>query len=212
MSKLKEIEHDLVRELMSIGLGKAADSLATLTKDKVLLEWFDLHLFSADSANKLPLKFTETVTILTTYVIGDLPGVSFLIFNGKDSDEVAKNTLGEEILNSVSAADAIELKSAVLLELDNIVAASVITQFSNLLDTKIHGGVPNVNQIAPENANSFMLEKASEFSIMLMAKVNFKAYKKKLSPKFVWFFGNEFIERIKLRAENIKQPILLKNW
>jgi chemotaxis protein CheY-P-specific phosphatase CheC len=212
MSKLKEIEHDLTRELLSIGLGKAADSLAALTNDKVMLEWFDIHLFDAKDVEEVPTLFTSEICVLTTKVIGDLPGISFLVFSDEDAETITSQSLPPSLLESASKEELEEMQQAVLLELDNIVAASVITQFSNLLNSKIYGGVPQINLLSYQEMSSFMLTSATDFSLMLMAQVKFKGFDKKIQPKFVWFFGEEFISRVKERHADLKDVFLLKNW
>ncbi|MGY6562574.1 MAG: hypothetical protein ACXITV_10750 [Luteibaculaceae bacterium] len=212
MGNLHEIEHDLTRELLSIGLGKAADSLAALTQDKVMLQWFDIHLFKTNSFSEFPNNFDEDVCVLTTEVKGDLPGISYLLFSQTDAKAVTEQSIPESIKNSAGPEDILEMQNAILLELDNIVAASVVTQFSNLLNSKIYGDVPKIDYLNEKALTEFLIAKAGDFSLMLMAQVNFKGFNKNITPKFVWFFGPEFLNQIKVRLEDTENPMLLKNW
>ena len=89
------------------------------------------------------------------------------------------------------------MSDAILKEADNIISASVITQFANLLNFKIHGGVPNMDVMELDKVLSFMLSRASESEYFLQISAQFHTEEVDFSPEFVWFLDSKFIEGIK---------------
>ena len=63
--------------------------------------------------------------------------------NGPNSPEITGNP---EIMA--------EMSDGILLEVDNIISASVITQFSNILNHRIHGGVPQLKKLDKNKINA----------------------------------------------------------
>ena len=84
-----------------------------------------------------------------------MKGKSFFLLNYEEVDELIKHC---KVPNS--------MKDAFLLEIDNMLAAAVITIFSNYCDLKMYGGVPQINEVEGENLSHFIakdLENLSNF-------------------------------------------------
>ena len=52
MDVLNEIELDVAKEVLNIGLSKSADSMSFFTKNKVLIRTIDLRIESIDDIKK----------------------------------------------------------------------------------------------------------------------------------------------------------------
>lgn len=195
MIELNNIELDVAREILNIGLSKSADSLSFFIKDQVFVKTFDLYLGDADTLESyLEVDHDKELSILTTELKGELTGDCFLIFDENEVEELLKVSLPASILDNPD--QKAEMGKAILLELDNIVAASVITQFSNILDCRVYGDVPNLEVVASDELATIIKQKAN-LDYYLCFKVDFHTNELDLKPKFIWGLGEKFLEGVK---------------
>ena len=195
MEELNNIEADVAKEIINIGLSKAADSLSFFSQQKVIIRSSELILKNTSEAKKLSNKAGNKIYVLTTDIVGELAGVCYLIFNEQEVNKLLKISLPASILEDEE--QKMVMSDAILKEADNIISASVITQFSNLLNFKIHGGVPQMDVMEEEKVLSFMLSRASESEYFLQISAQFHTEEVDFSPEFVWFLDNKFIQGIK---------------
>ena len=195
MEELNNIEKDVAKEIINIGLSKAADSLSFFSQQKVIIRSSELILKNTNEAKDLSKKVGDKLYVLTTDIIGELAGVCYLIFNEQEVNKLLKISLPASILEDEE--QKMVMSDAILKEADNIISASVITQFANLLNFKIHGGVPNMDVMELDKVLSFMLSRASESEYFLQISAQFHTEEVDFSPEFVWFLDNKFIQGIK---------------
>ena len=149
---------------------------------------------------ELGKKEEASILLLTTKVIGDLKGVCCLIFSEEEADHLRQAALPPEILESPEMMA--EMSDGIMLEVDNIISASVITQFSNLLKVKIHGGVPDLKRVNYKEMESIIQEDINNELYLISFKTSFESAKVAFNPEFIWLFDNAFIESIKEYAKN----------
>ncbi len=118
-----------------------------------------------------------------------------MIFSEEEADHLRSAALPAEILNSPEMMA--EMSDGIMLEVDNIISASVITQFSNLLKIKIHGGVPSLEKVSYPEMESLVQEQMDKERFLINFRTSFESTKANFNPEFVWLFDNEFIECIK---------------
>ena len=145
MLELKPKELELARDIISQGLVKAAESLSFFMNETITLQEFDQEKQLSSPPPEINKKDQTNIQLLITKVIGELNGVCCLIFSEEEANQLRQSALPPEILNSPEMMA--EMSDGILLEVDNIISASVITQFSNILKVKIHGGVPNLKKV-----------------------------------------------------------------
>ncbi len=195
MDQLNNIENDVAKEIINIGLSKAADSLSFFSQQKVIIRSSELIFKSTDEAKDLSKKTGTHIYVLTTEIIGDLSGVCNLIFNEKEVNKLLKISLPASILED-KEQKAI-MSDAILKEADNIISASVITQFSDLLKLNIHGSVPELDILSQKEVMPFLLSRAKESKYYLQIMAQFQTEEVDFSPEFIWFLDAKFIEGIK---------------
>lgn len=201
--ELNDVELDLAKEIINIGLGKAADSMAFFTKEKVFIRSFDVKLKDASSVRELSKKDKgELLYVLTTEVKGELGGICYLIFSEKEVNELLKVSLPTSVLEDKEKLEV--MSEAILLEMDNIIVASVITQFSNFFDYNTYGDVPSLS-ITPSNGFSQILESTCKsVDYILNFKSEFTTTGIDVNPEFIWLLDNKYIEGVKNVAKNDK--------
>ncbi len=207
--RLSDYELDITKELINIALSNAADAFSKMAGEKVLVNQFDLTILSPHVKGTLPEGFHEPLHVLTTDVKGSLEGKSYLIFDGADTQRIFKIFAPTQAVSSGSTLG--ELEQALLLELDNILSAAVITQLSNFLDVFIYGDVPGLRTLSQAETLTRFAEETGHFDIIFHINARFKSYRTNLQPSFIWLFKSDFLQAIQLLVQNKKQMSLLKN-
>lgn len=187
---LRSKENFLI-QIMSAGFERAAASFSSLIGRKVKVTRSQAILVHNDDSFSHLGDKTGDLYILITQIIGDVSGKSFLIFNNEESQEIFKS------INLTSANKA--LNEAFLLEIDNIISASVISELSNSLNVEVYGDVPKlIVKNAKELATFIRSEVGDEnVSSMIFCNTTFQFDgKEKINPQFIWNLNSKIFETI----------------
>lgn len=196
-------ELQVAKEIVTKGLLKSAESLSFFMKEKILLDDMDYSFDEPSPKAEFTNKEGHPVYLLLTEIIGELNGVCCLIFTEEEAEKIRDTALPAEIKNNPEIMS--EMSDGILLEIDNIISASVITQFSNILNHKIYGGVPQIKKLTNSAINEFIKEKLEKEMLVINFNTRFISPILNFSPQFIWFFDKTFAESIKKFAskENI---------
>ena len=189
MDKISKELKVVAQDIFLKGYEKACESFSNLSGELVTIKNFELFFGEAPDLLK-KISSTENASILTTNIIGEAKGKSYLVFNEKDAQGVPEMLI-QKMKSLQSNPDFAEI---ILKEVDNIVSASVITEFSNQLNLKIYGDVPKI--IYPEDVNKEWLQDEVEnkeylFAILSSANFSFEG-DIKISPYFIWVLDKQF--------------------
>lgn len=134
-----ELERDVIKEILNIGLARAADSFAAIAKDKVLLKVPDIQLIEVKELLQLVAKYESTHFIIQSDIKGDFNGATLMLF----SDDHIKR-LSEVCLNmiDVQKGEVTAMQESLLLEISNIITGALVTQLANILKSNIYGSPP----------------------------------------------------------------------
>ena len=195
MKNLTSQEIEVAKTIISAGLVKSAESLSFFMNETITLKDFDAEKQLDNPPLELSKKDENNIHLLTTKVIGEMKGICCLIFSEEEADHLRKAALPQEILDSPEMME--EMSDGIMLEVDNIISASVITQFSNLLKVKIHGGVPSLKKVTSKEMEEFISGEVDQELYLISFKTSFESSKANFNPEFVWLFDNTFIDCIK---------------
>ena len=199
MKKLKSAEEALLHKILNEGFSQVVDTFSEISQQVV--EYQKLKIWWLPDSPRRPVRFfsDSAVHVLTTELIGDLAGISILVFN---TSEVEK--LKEFCLPPLGKGmESEELAHAMLLELDNMLSANVITHISNILGVKLYGDVPKLHIVSPpvaeeqitQELRNLEIDNESEWSMVVSVEISMKG-SPSFSPRFVWKFNSEFIKSI----------------
>lgn len=134
-----ELERDVIKEILNIGLARAADSFAAIAKDKVLLKVPDIQLIEVKELLQLVAKYESTHFIIQSDIKGDFNGATLMLF----SDDHIKR-LSEVCLSmiDVQKGEVTAMQESLLLEISNIITGALVTQLANILKSNIYGSPP----------------------------------------------------------------------
>lgn len=195
IENLTATEMEVATNLISGGLTMAKSSMEQILQSPMELKKIDygnenqgLPQFSSKKTDKMHLVKTE--------LMGELAGSCFLIFSEEEVVKINKACLPPEIMATDSEENEM-MKTAFLKEMDNMVAASAVTEFSNILDLELFGGVPNAYVFKTEEVDGYLSAESKVFKTVIHFKANFQCDALEISPDFIWMFGDEFADKIK---------------
>ncbi|AMM52103.1 hypothetical protein TH61_14155 [Rufibacter sp. DG15C] len=142
--QVNELERDIIKEILNIGLARAADSFAAIAKDRVLLKVPDLQLMEANELIEIVRAYEKSHTIIQSDIKGDLNGSTLMLFSELHIEQLSAVCLGM----TVDPKDPLtEMQESLLLEISNIITGALVTQLANILKANIYGSPP----VAPKN-------------------------------------------------------------
>jgi chemotaxis protein CheY-P-specific phosphatase CheC len=195
MENLDTNELSFAKTMVRKGLLKAAESLSFFMKEDLGIKEFN---FQINDAIECPNKSGENIHLLTTEVMGDLPGICYLVFSEEEANKLREIALSVEIRSNPEFMA--EMKDAIMLEVDNIISASVITEFSNILNHKIYGNVPSLRLVDENELKQLVTGNLKKDLFIINFKTQFMSSNVNFCPEFVWLFDRKFVNSIKLLA------------
>ncbi|MBC6699612.1 chemotaxis protein CheC [Hymenobacter sp. BT190] len=137
---MTEMERDVVREILNIGLARAADSFAIIAQEKVLLEVPSLDLVSGDGVLEMVRDIQRVNVPILSDIRGDFNGTTLMFFSGQHIQRLSKVCLR---MNTSASISIDEMQESLLLEISNIITGALVTQLANILKAKIYGAPPS---------------------------------------------------------------------
>jgi chemotaxis protein CheY-P-specific phosphatase CheC len=177
--------------VMNNGFSRAAASFSKLINRHVkILNTHSIIIRHDDDFSYISEEQGE-LRILTTQIIGDISGKSFLVFNNDESQEIFK-ALNTSVIND-------KLNEAFLLEIDNIISASVISELANALNIETYGDAPRLVKIPAQDLRDFMrLEITQENpSSLIFCNTTFQFDgRERIHPQFIWKLNSKIFDLI----------------
>lgn len=194
-------QQNIANEIVNLGLQKAAESMAFFTKEKVELTGIDVQQKDLGKLDDVfPCDNNELKYILTTEIRGDLQGICYLVFSEEEVNKILGVSLPQSILDDKEKLAV--MSDAILLEMDNIIVASVVTQFSNSFQYKMYGDVPRLSKSDCNGFKDLMKKENSGREKFIYFKSAMHTKELDISPDFLWMLNDNFIEGVKNYANN----------
>jgi chemotaxis protein CheC len=136
---VNELEKDVLREIISIGLARAADSFANFSKGGVLLDVPDIKIIEPKVLPEVIDEYEAIYFVIRSCIAGDLTGKTFLLFTSENIEKIAEVCLDEDNLR---AAESQKQQDDMLLEISHIITKALTTQLSHILKVKLNADDP----------------------------------------------------------------------
>jgi chemotaxis protein CheC len=127
---INELEKDVLREIISIGLARAADSFSNFSKGGVLLNVPEVKIIEPKVLPDVIDEYEEIYFVIRSVISGDLNGKTFLLFTAENIQKIADVCLEEGARES---ANDQEEKDGMLLEISQIITTALAKQLSDIL-------------------------------------------------------------------------------
>ncbi|WP_207430073.1 chemotaxis protein CheC [Sabulibacter ruber] len=142
--QVNELERDIIKEILNIGLARAADSFAVIAKDRVLLKVPDLQLMEAEELLKIVRAYENSHVIIQSDIKGELNGSTLMLFSERHVEQLSHVCLRMTVKGNEPLT---EMQESLLLEVSNIITGALVTQLANILKSNIYGSPP----VAPKH-------------------------------------------------------------
>lgn len=172
-------------QLMRPGMEKAAQSLSNVIAREVTIDMEPLPKTVVRMTDAcLQSNPKQDLLVLTTQIIGSLNGKSFLVLDAKGINEISK---------IIPAHQIDKLKEALLLEIDNIISAAVISVLSNQLMIEIYGDVPRLSKIKCCDLSAFIQAETKDHSLISIDSVLHLSPDAHLNARFLWSLDSKVL-------------------
>ncbi len=194
IADLNDSEMKVATKLIFDGLSMAKASMEQILQSPISIEQIDYVNAELD-INRFGGP-DQDVHLIKTELMGELKGTSHLIFSQKEVSKLYESCLPKNVVEDDSNESMI-MKLGFLTEIDNMVSAAVITEFSNSLDLEIYGNVPSLKVLKVTELNDFIVKDSKEFESIIHFKAVFHGKELDICPDFIWVFHNKFVDKIK---------------
>lgn len=137
--QISELERDIIKEILNIGLARAADSFAAIAKDKVLLKVPDIKLVELKELILLVEQYADTHNIIQSDIKGEFNGATLMLFSDEHVVRLSEVCLS---MLEVQRGELSVMQESLLLEISNIITGALVTQLANILKADIYGSPP----------------------------------------------------------------------
>lgn len=193
-SFMNELERDIIREILNIGLARAADSFAVIAKERVMLEVPNLDLLPSQDIIGRVREYQERYVAIQSDIRGDFNGSTFMFFSGQHIQRLSRVCLRMQVPDSRQVN---ELQQSLLLEISNIITGALVTQLANILKANIYGAPP----MAPtgdlaESLHSLMPDTQTLQPIIFSVITQFSDKENSVELPLMLFFDRATFEKI----------------
>jgi chemotaxis protein CheC len=159
---------DALKEIMNVGVGRAADMLNHLARSHVQLQVPDIIILNlSELAEKLEKVMAEKMAVVQLRFEGSFSGTAELIFPAASASNLVAVISDEE----PGTPDLDSAKTAALTEVGNIVLNGVMGTFANMLKQHLEYNLPTYSEEAIGVLGTFDNGKAGEK--VIFAQVHF---------------------------------------
>jgi chemotaxis protein CheC len=136
---MTDLERDIIREILNIGLARAADSFAVIAQERVMLEVPNIDLLMSDDILLKVGEYQQQHVPIQSDIRGDFNGTTLMFFSGQHIQRLSRVCLRMQTPESLKLN---ELQESLLLEISNIITGALVTQLANILKASIYGAPP----------------------------------------------------------------------
>ncbi len=190
-----------IRYILEKGIQHTVQALSAILGCEVIVERMQLKYDAQWQAIDYIRKSDTNIIMLKTELMGVLKGINYLLFTQEEIKTIQRNCFPEE-MTSTDSKEANYMLVEFLKELENIAAASTISEMAEILQMELYGDVPKIQGVTSHK----MSEVISKETEKLYPKIQFqcKLHVKELgiSPEYDWLLNEAFLKR----AMNIDIP------
>ncbi len=211
MAVLNDYEFDITRELFSIALANAADAFSKMSNEKVMLKGFEAHFIEGENIPALVASFaSDEFYVLGTEIKGKMRGKTYFLLQRQDIQTLFKIFAPPAVHQIASDGQLSDIQQDILLELDNILSAAVVTQIANFLEVFIYGDIPKYHLKAAASLQTQLLQDVGSLRTVMHIRTQFQSYHTNMSPSFLCFFEDELVAVIREMIATKQDKILQK--
>jgi chemotaxis protein CheY-P-specific phosphatase CheC len=185
---------NIAERLVNVGMANAASALSFMIGETVK--------FSPVSLQSFPESWEgdAAATVLLTPFIGDVLLEGYLILKTESSQRLA-----DALLPSPGKDDSI--RKAALLEIDNIMSASIATRVGDLLDAMIMGDVPRLLLKPQQEIMPSVQSRIADTGCTHYCYTTFYANRLNAEGIYICLFKPKFLQVLESKKAGLEKPL-----
>ncbi|MEO9871248.1 hypothetical protein [Ekhidna sp.] len=196
---LSDIHKEIIKEMLSESLTKAAASMAQMLRIRV-----DPELIHFGEGQLMPLReFDELgrfkVNLMKVAFSGEINGAFYFVINNHEMDLINKVCLPADITTSRSSHTKM-MKHDFMSEIENLIANMSIAALSDFLGVQVIGDVPIIRNIKGELVNDYLENENELNKTNFFVKSTLNGTVVNIAPHFLWMIDENFIRITKLNT------------
>lgn len=189
MSLLSEELLDALKEIINIGVGKAAGTMNELLGHHIALEVPQVSIIQPDTLGTEAVPHQhETVSLVTLEFSGQFSGITTLLFTPDSASKLIDLLVGEE--TPLDELDAI--KTGTLTEVGNILLNAVMGSIGNVLKSRLTYALPSYRE---GTVADVILPLVGQESAVLEVTTRFTVQDRQIVGEFLLMFEVGSFER-----------------
>lgn len=176
-------------ETVSKGINRSAVSMSSLLNHDVKV----VSVNVTENLERVAQSFRDSITedsvlLLKTELVGPVAGINYVVLTKSDVTTICNNVFGPELADENSPQFVIEF----LKEIENVLAASAITEIADTLQLDMYGDVPKIQATSLSRIHEVIFNETQSLYPKVLIGSDFHIPSLKISPKVFWFFGEAF--------------------
>jgi chemotaxis protein CheY-P-specific phosphatase CheC len=193
MTHTNRNRENFILQVMNKGFDRAAQAFSKFIDVPVRKTQTRFVMIRQDEPFTFLYDASNDIRLLTTQIIGEFAGKSYLIFDREECEEVFRAVSKSKTGLSES------LKDPLLLEIDNIISASVIAELANALNAEIYGDVPAIHTLSASRLQELIrndIEHTQTSSVIFTQTTFTFGDHQHISPQFVWKLSSQVFDLV----------------
>jgi chemotaxis protein CheC len=197
---LTDIQLDYLKEIINIGVGRSANVLNKVVKNRVSLQVPIVQIIKVSEINKRFGYGDENLSIVSMNFQGELKGKAELIFPSTSAIKIV-DLLTDKVYPNLEMDD---LRSSSLNEVGNIVLSALIGSIGNILKIRFKYSIPKYKECRNSDiVNNY----ESESDYVIFAETHFYIKDNNIDGSFILFFVVKSFEHfIDLLNQSLNNP------
>jgi chemotaxis protein CheC len=190
---INELEKDVLREIINIGLARAADSFADFSHEKVLLDVPDVKIIETKVFPEVVGEYNSLYTVIRSDIRGDLNGKTFMLFSDEDIQRIALFCLDCDEEDEDYDLQVMNL----LKKISFVIALALCKQLEGILSLKLENEDPeNIGEKEQKSVKHIIDDMPDGQPFMITIKTHFKKLFKILELPMLVVFDARSISRL----------------
>lgn len=193
---LTEMQADVLKEIMNIGVSKSATQLSALLNDEIRIEVPEVNILAPAEVNSAlfvnsALSAKGEESIVYQELMGMLEGRAYLIFRGEDSKFLSQAILGNAFSHAGEKLQFYEQEA--VMEIGNIIISSCIASIANTLKDTITLSTP----VYTEDSLPQILSKMAHCDMsILVVRTSLCALKRDVTGTLVIVITSDMVDSV----------------
>ena len=202
MDQLSNTQQEIIGEFVDLAITKSLFSMQGMLNIQLRKDYARFGVGIIRTIPEFESLGRFKVHIIKVNLKGELGGALYFVINAYEVGIINKACLPEDVTSTLNHANK-EMKNGFILEIENIIAASSVTEIADLLGVELLGAVPEVKILKGNEVNEYLRNESLKYHSSFNMEAVLKGIDLNISPYVIWMLDKRFMKKLK---ENVVEP------